>query len=150
MQIQLRVNGKEYKIFTTPHSMLYDELRKLGFCSVKRGCETGNCGICTVLIDGLPMLSCSLPAFRMEDKDIVTLEGVEQEAKKFATFLAREGADQCGFCSSGFILNVIYLKNTMSVFDEEKIKAHLANNLCRCTGYVGQMRAIRNYMEESL
>lgn len=148
MQLNLTINEKNYELHTTPDAMLYQELRKLGFCSVKRGCDTGNCGICTVLVDGLPMLSCTLPVFRMVGKKITTLEGVEDKVKEFAAYLSREGADQCGFCSSGFILNVLYLKETMKEFEEEKVKAHLANNLCRCTGYVSQMRAIEKYMEE--
>ena len=78
---------------------------------MKRGCETANCGLCTVLMDGRPVLSCSTLAARIEGKKIVTLEGMQREAQEFGSFLANEGAEQCGFCNPGFIMNVFAMLN---------------------------------------
>ena len=86
--------------------LLIDFLREKGCYSVKRGCETANCGLCTVLMDEKPILSCSMLAARIDGKKIVTLEGMQREAQEFGTFLANEGAEQCGFCNPGFIMNV--------------------------------------------
>ena len=92
------------------------------------------------------MLSCAVPALRAEGSEITTLEGVKEEAEEFGRFLAGEGAEQCGFCSPGFIMNVLAMKRELKEPDDRKIKEFLAGNLCRCTGYSGQMRAIRKYL----
>ena len=126
--------------------LLIDLVRQLGCYSVKRGCETSNCGLCTVLVDGKPVLSCSTPAARADGKDVVTLEGIEEEAAAFGRFLAGEGAEQCGFCSPGLIMNVLAMEKELSHPNEKEIKEYLAGNLCRCTGYMGQMRAIEKYL----
>ena len=128
--------------------MLLDLLRDMGCYSVKRGCDTTNCGLCTVLVDGKPSLSCAMPAARAEGKEIVTLEGLQEEAEDFGRFLAKEGAEQCGYCSPGFIMNVIAMMRELKDPSIEEIKEYLAGNLCRCSGYEGQMRAIQNYMKE--
>ena len=128
--------------------MLLDLLRDMGCYSVKRGCDTTNCGLCTVLVDGKPSLSCAMPAARAEEKEIVTLEGLQEEAEDFGRFLAKEGAEQCGYCSPGFIMNVIAMMRELKDPSIEEIKEYLAGNLCRCSGYEGQMRAIQNYMKE--
>ena len=128
--------------------MLLDLLRDMGCYSVKRGCDTTNCGLCTVLVNGKPSLSCAMPAARAEGKEIITLEGLQEEAVDFGRFLAKEGAEQCGYCSPGFIMNVIAMMRELKDPSIEEIKEYLAGNLCRCSGYEGQMRAIRNYMKE--
>ena len=128
--------------------MLLDLLRDMGCYSVKRGCDTTNCGLCTVLVNGKPSLSCAMPAARAEGKEIVTLEGLQEEAEDFGRFLAKEGAEQCGYCSPGFIMNVIAMMRELKDPSIEEIKEYLAGNLCRCSGYEGQMRAIQNYMKE--
>ena len=128
--------------------MLLDLLRDMGCYSVKRGCDTTNCGLCTVLVDGKPSLSCAMPAARAEGKEIVTLEGLQEEAEDFGRFLAKEGAEQCGYCSPGFIMNVIAMMRELKDPSIEEIKEYLAGNLCRCSGYEGQMRAIQSYMKE--
>lgn len=147
MKIRLWINQKEYQDDIAPDTLLLDYLRAKGCYSVKRGCDTSNCGLCTVWLEGKPVLSCSVLAVRADQQQVVTLEGVQKEATHFGGFLAQEGADQCGFCSPGFIMTVLAMKKELKNPSEEDIKAYLAGNLCRCTGYMGQMRAIKRYME---
>ena len=147
MLITVTVNGKKYTDEIAPDLVLLDYLRRKGCYSVKRGCETSNCGLCTVLMDGKPVLSCSVPALRAEGKKIVTLEGMQKEAEEFGSFLADEGAEQCGFCNPGFIMNIFAMERELSDPTEEEIKEYLAGNLCRCSGFVGQTRSIRKYLE---
>lgn len=111
MNINFWLNGVNRHAEISPDTLLIDFLRKQGCFSVKRGCETANCGLCTVLMDGRPVLSCSTLAARIEGKKIVTLEGMQREAQEFGSFLANEGAEQCGFCNPGFIMNVFAMLN---------------------------------------
>ncbi|MDD2494766.1 MAG: (2Fe-2S)-binding protein [Tissierellia bacterium] len=148
MEINLWINGKEFKDDVLPDTVLIDFIRSKGFYSVKRGCETSNCGLCTVLMDGKPILSCSTLALRGNGHDITTIEGIEEEALEFGGFMADQGAEQCGFCSPGFIMTVIAMKNELTNPSEEEIKNYLNGNLCRCTGYMGQLRAIKKYLEK--
>lgn len=148
MEVKFQLNGKPAAADIEPDCMLLDLLRDMGCYSVKRGCDTTNCGLCTVLVDGKPSLSCAMPAARAEEKEIVTLEGLQEEAEDFGRFLAKEGAEQCGYCSPGFIMNVIAMMRELKDPSIEEIKEYLAGNLCRCSGYEGQMRAIQNYMKE--
>ena len=148
MEVKFQLNGKPAAADIEPDCMLLDLLRDMGCYSVKRGCDTTNCGLCTVLVDGKPSLSCAMPAARAEEKEIVTLEGLQEEAADFGRFLAKEGAEQCGYCSPGFIMNVIEMMRELKDPSIEEIKEYLAGNLCRCSGYEGQMRAIQNYMKE--
>ena len=145
MNIQVKINGKMVKSEVEADLLLIDYLRDNGCLSVKRGCETSNCGLCTVLVDGKPVLSCSTLAARVDGKKVTTLEGLEKEAGKFGEFLADQGSEQCGFCSPGFIMNVLAMENELEDPTDEEIKEYLAGNLCRCTGYMGQLRAIKNY-----
>lgn len=149
MEIKLWINNKEIKDDILPDTILLDFLRSHGYYSVKRGCETSNCGLCTVLIDGKPILSCSALALRAKGKQVTTIEGIESEALEFGEFMADEGAEQCGFCSPGFIMSVIAMKNELTNPSEDEIKNYLEGNLCRCTGYMGQLRAIKKYLEKS-
>ena len=98
MNISFWLNGVNCHEEVEPDTLLIDLLRKKGCLSVKRGCETANCGLCTVLMDDRAVLSCSTLAARIEGKKIVTLEGMQREAKEFGSFIANEGAEQCGFC----------------------------------------------------
>ena len=148
MEVKFLLNGKPAAADIEPDCMLLDLLRDMGCYSVKRGCDTTNCGLCTVLVDGKPSLSCAMPAARAEGKEIVTLEGLQEEAEDFGRFLAKEGAEQCGYCSPGFIMNVIAMMRELKDPSIEEIKEYLAGNLCRCSGYEGQMRAIQSYMKE--
>lgn len=146
MEVKFILNGKQACVEAAGDTILLDVLRELGCHSVKCGCETTNCGLCTVWIDGKSRLSCSILAASVEGQEVTTLEGVKEEAEEFGTFLANEGAEQCGFCSPGFIMNVLSMVRELEDPDTEEIKEYLAGNLCRCTGYMGQLRAIRKYL----
>ena len=110
MQITMMINGQRITDDIKPDMLLLDFLRAHGCYSVKRGCETSNCGLCTVWLDGKPILSCSMLAVRCDGHAVTTLEGVEQEAHEFADYMAKQGAEQCGFCSPGLIMNVLAMK----------------------------------------
>lgn len=150
MQVQIKVNGKLIKDDVSCDLLLIDFLRNHGCYSVKRGCETSNCGLCTVWMDVKPVLSCSILAVRANNHSIMTLEGLQKEAKVFADFMANEGAEQCGFCSPGLIMNVLAMEKELKNPSEEEIKNYLAGNLCRCTGYMAQMRAITKYLNRGV
>ena len=147
MNIKFWLNGIQRQEEIDPGMLLIDFLREKGCYSVKRGCETANCGLCTVLMDEKPILSCSMLAARIDGKKIVTLEGLQKEAEEFGDFLANEGAEQCGFCNPGFIMNVIAMLRELEEPDEEQIKEYLAGNLCRCSGFVGQTRSILKFLD---
>ena len=148
MEIKLTLNGKSLEASIAPDLLLIDFLRDQGCLSVKRGCETSNCGLCTVLLEDLPVLSCSTLAARADGKRVDTLEGLQEEAEEFVTFIADQGAEQCGFCNPGFVMNTIALLRENPDPTDEEIKAYLAGNLCRCTGYAGQLRGIRSYLDQ--
>lgn len=147
MIVEFILNGKKAEADIKEDMILMDVLRELGCSSVKCGCETTNCGLCTVWIDGRSRLSCSVLGASVHGKEITTLEGVKEEAEEFGAFLAAEGAEQCGFCSPGFIMNVLAMLQELSHPSIEEIKEYLSGNLCRCSGYMGQLRAIQKYME---
>ena len=147
MKINFWLNGAKKEEEIRPDTMLLEFLRNLGCYSVKRGCETANCGLCTVLVDDKPMLSCSVLAARVDGRKVVTMEGLQDEAKEFGTFLANEGAEQCGFCNPGFIMNVLAMEKELKNPDEEDIKEYLSGNLCRCSGYMSQLRAVKKYLD---
>ena len=146
MKMDFWLNNVHREAEVQPDTLLLDLLRQMGCFSVKRGCETANCGLCTVLLEGHPVLSCSMLALRVQGKKVVTLEGMEKEAQEFGAFLAGEGAEQCGFCNPGFIMNVFAMLNELPDPDEEQIREYLAGNLCRCSGFVGQTRSILKYL----
>ena len=140
MKINFFLNGKKVQEEIAPDLLLLDLLRQKGCYSVKRGCETANCGLCTVLMDEKPVLSCSMLAARADGKKIVTLEGMQEEAKEFGGFLADEGAEQCGFCNPGFIMNIFAMLKELENPTEEQINEYLAGNLCRCSGFMGRQK----------
>ena len=146
MLIHIFINGEKRKIHCSPDDMLMDVLRDAGYKSVKCGCDTTSCGLCTVWLEGVPVLSCSVPAARCNNKNVTTLEGVQDEAGVIGSLLVDEGADQCGFCSPGLIMNIIAMKKELVDPTEEDIKHYLAGNLCRCTGYMSQLHAVKKYM----
>lgn len=147
MEIKIVLNGKSITDFIEPDSVLIDFLRDHGCYSVKRGCDTSNCGLCTVLMDDKPVLSCSMLTARANGHKIYTLEGLQEEASDFIDFIADQGADQCGFCNPGLVMNTIALLRENPNPTDDEIKAFLAGNLCRCSGYDGQLRGIRSYLD---
>lgn len=149
MEIQFTLNGKMVSADVAADTRLLDLLREKGCYSVKCGCETSNCGLCTVWMDQKPVLSCSVLAMRAEEHEITTLEGVQEQAKELGSFLAAEGADQCGFCSPGLIMNVLAMERELESPTEEEVLEYLSGNLCRCTGYMAQMRAITKYLNRA-
>ena len=147
MKLTVFVNEKKHIVQILPDTTLFELLRNLGYLSVKRGCGTSNCGLCTVWLEGQPVLSCSVLAPRVNEKHITTLEGVSEEMQELTKFFAAEGAEQCGYCSPGLLMTVLAMKRELQHPTESEIKAYLSGNLCRCTGYMSQMRAIQRYME---
>ena len=146
MKIDMMLNGRKVIDDIPADTVLLDWLRAKGCLSVKRGCETANCGLCTVVMDGHPILSCGTLAARASGHTITTLEGLQDEARAFASFMAAQGADQCGFCTPGFVMNVLAMERELHNPTEAEIRAYLAGNLCRCTGFVSQHRAIAAWL----
>ena len=128
MEIKLKLNGKTIIASVEADTVLLDFLREKGCLSVKRGCDTSNCGLCTVLMDGKPILSCSTLAVRAGGHEIHTLEGLREEAADFVGFIADQGADQCGFCNPGFVMNTIALLRENPNPTDDEIRAFLADN----------------------
>ncbi len=147
MQITCQINKMEIVRDIEPDLLLIDFVRALGFKSVKRGCDTSNCGLCTVWVDEKPVLSCSVLAARVNHKSVTTLEGMEEEAIAVGRFFAGQGAEQCGFCSPGLIMNILAMKKEFKNPTTDEIKQYLAGNLCRCSGYESQLRAVKNYFD---
>ena len=147
MEIKLILNGKPVIASIRPDTLLIDFVRSQGCYSVKRGCETAKCGLCTVLMDGKPVLSCSMLAARADGHKIQTLEGLQEEASDFIGFIADQGADQCGFCNPGFVMNTVALLRENPDPSDDEIRAFLAGTLCRCSGYEGQLRGIRAFLD---
>lgn len=159
MKIHMWLNERKIERDIEPDMMLLDFVRKEGCYSVKRGCETSNCGLCTVWMDKKLVLSCAVPAARADGHHITTLEGVSDRAKEFGAYLANQGGEQCGFCNPGFIMNVLAMEDELEQKDKKDIAEeadresfileYLAGNLCRCSGYESQLRAIKAYLERT-
>lgn len=147
MEIKLKLNGRAVTAAVEADTTLFDLLREKGCYSVKCGCETSNCGLCTVFLDEVPVLSCSVLAARADGHAVTTLEGLQEEAADFVGFIADQGADQCGFCNPGFVMNTIALLRENPDPTDDEIRGYLAGNLCRCSGYEGQLRGIRAYLD---
>lgn len=147
MKISFWLNGIYRQEEAAPDLLLLDFLREKGCFSVKRGCETANCGLCTVLVEDRPVLSCSVLAVRIDGRHVVTMEGMQKEAQEFGSFLAGEGAEQCGFCNPGFIMNVFAMLKELKDPTEEEILEYLSGNLCRCSGFVSQTKSILKFLK---
>ena len=147
MELKFTLNNKPVAVSIQPDKLLIDLLREKGCLSVKRGCETSNCGLCTVFLDDTPVLSCSMLAARVEGRSVKTLEGLQEEASEFVGFIADQGAEQCGFCNPGFVMNTIALLRENPDPTDQEIMSFLSGNLCRCSGYEGQLRGIRAYLD---
>ena len=147
MQIALTLNGAELSEDVRPDMTLFDFCRAHGYKSVKCACETSNCGLCTVLLDGEPVLSCSVLMARVDGHAVTTLEGMRDGRRELlARCLAEEGAEQCGFCAPGLEMAVLAMDAAHPDADDETIRRYLSGNLCRCSGYASQMRAIRRFL----
>ena len=142
--IQLKVNGQNFEVDVEPTARLLDVLRDLGFVGVKEGCGTGECGACTVLLNGKSVLSCLLFAVQADGKEITTVEGLAHGNKLHPVQEAfiEHGAVQCGYCIPGFIMSSVYLLNNNPKPTREEIREELSGNLCRCTGYVKIIEAV--------
>jgi carbon-monoxide dehydrogenase small subunit len=146
-QIRLRVNGFEYDVLVMPHWTLLDVLREeIGLTGTKKGCDKGECGACTVIISGQAILSCMVLAIQAQGKEILTIEGLSRGGKLDAVqdAFVKYGAIQCGFCTPGMIMTSRALLDKNPHPSEEEIKKALSGNLCRCTGYMKILEAVRN------
>ena len=143
MELKFELNGKNIATEVEVDSLV---LRSLGGASVKRGGESSNCGLCTVFVDDKPVLSCSVLAARVAGRKVTTLEGLQDEAADFGAFIADQGAEQCGFCNPGLMMNAIAMFRENPHPTEEEILSYLSGNLCRCSGYEGQLRGIQSYL----
>ena len=150
MEITMILNGRKLTASVQPDTTLLDFVRAHGCASVKCGCETSGCGLCTVFLDDKPILSCSYLAVRADGHRVTTLEGLQDEAAEFVGFIADQGAEQCGFCNPGFVMNTIALLRENPDPTDDEIRAYLAGNLCRCSGYEGQTRGIRAYLNAKM
>lgn len=146
MEVTLTLNGKRITRSVDADMALLDFVRNEGCYSVKRGCDTSNCGLCTVFLDDKPVLSCSVLVARADGHRVTTMEGLQKEAAEFGAFIADLGAEQCGFCNPGMIMNALALFRENPEPSEDEIKEYLAGNLCRCSGYEGQLRGIQSFI----
>ena len=148
--VSFRLNGKAVNLLTDPLLSVADLLReKLQLTGTKKGCEEGECGSCTILLNGAPVCSCILLSGQLEGTEVVTIEGLDDpvsEAVK-SSFIA-EGAVQCGFCTPGLIVSTVYLLRKNSRPAEDEIRKTIAGHICRCTGYVKVVRAIQKAAEK--
>jgi aerobic-type carbon monoxide dehydrogenase small subunit (CoxS/CutS family) len=152
-QVRLQVNGFAYDLLIRPHWTLADVLRdELGLTGTKKGCDKGECGACTVIVDGEAILSCLVLAIQMQGKRILTIEGLSQEGRLDALqdAFVQYGAIQCGYCTPGMIMTASALLSKNSRPSEEEIKKALSGNLCRCTGYVKIIEAVKKASIQAL
>jgi len=144
MRIHLTVNGAERMWDVAPGDTLLDVLRREGFVGVKKGCGTGDCGACTVLLNGRAVNACLVLAVKAEGHTVVTIEGVAQGGRLHPVQEAflEAGAVQCGYCTPGMVLSAVSLLSHNPDPSEAEIREAISGNLCRCTGYVKQIAAI--------
>ncbi len=142
--LRLRVNGEDYEVFIDPWRTLVSVLREdLGLTGTKEGCNTGNCGVCTVLIDGKAVKSCLVLAFQAQGKDILTIEELGKDGlHPLQQAFIDHFAIQCGFCTPGMIVASKALLDENPDPSEDEVKLGLSGNLCRCTGYVKIVEAV--------
>ena len=148
--IEMRVNGRRHEVAVEPSKLLLDTLREnLALTGCKRGCDDSSCGACTVLVDEVPMLACTLLAISCEGQEITTVEGISKHGSLAAIQKAYGdwGGAQCGYCTPGFMMTVKHLLSENSDPTEQEIKAALSGNLCRCTGYSQMYQAVKAAIE---
>lgn len=149
-KISMVVNGKAYSLEVDIRESLLEVLRnRLHFTGVKQGCSVGECGACTVLIDGLPVNSCIYLAVWADGRKITTIEGVSKEGElsKVQQAFVDEGAVQCGFCTPGLVLTATALTESGRKYSDEEIKREISGHLCRCTGYNKIFNAVKRALE---
>lgn len=145
--ITMTVNGNRIEVGVGDEETLLETLRqRLGLTGTKQGCDLGDCGSCTVLLDGKPVLSCLTLAADAQGREIVTIEGLSQgeELHPVQRAFHEAGAVQCGFCTPGMVLTAKALLDVNPTPDRETIRGALSGNLCRCTGYVKIVNAVEN------
>ena len=150
--IELKINGDNYEVLVSPNNTLLEVLRdKLGLMGTKQGCDLGSCGACTVLINGEAYLSCLMLAMDAVDKEIMTIEGIEQDGHlhPLQTAFVEKGGIQCGFCTPGMILTAKTILDEEEHPTEDTIKKKMAGNLCRCTGYKKIIEAVMSVDEQT-
>lgn len=148
----MTVNGNEVEVSVDPAAMLVDVLREdLQLLGTKIGCREGECGACTILMDGMTVNSCMVPALKAQGRTILTIEGVgtHNHPHPLQTTFAEEGAVQCGYCTPGFVMSAYALLQKNPTPSEEQIREAIAGNLCRCTGYVRIIDAIKKVAEST-
>ena len=148
MLVSFYLNNTLVKYDVEPNEYLASSLRKHGVKSIKIGCNETSCGSCTLLIEGKPVMSCGVLTASIEGKHITTVEGIQEEAKKIAYYFGEEGADQCGFCNTGYALVIYALKKELNNPTDDEIKDYIVGNLCRCSGLQSQLNAIKAYLKE--
>lgn len=147
MEVNLIINHTHYSYLAKADEYLLDTLRSLGFLSVKRGCDTSSCGVCSIIVNNKLVPSCSYLTIRANGQSILTVEGIQEEAREIAEFITAEGVEQCGFCSPGHVMAIHALRQAIKNPTLKDIKHYLAGNMCRCSGYEGQHRAIKKLLE---
>jgi carbon-monoxide dehydrogenase small subunit len=146
-EIDLNVNGEMFTILVSPQKTLLEVLREdLDLTGTKEGCSEGECGVCTVLLDGVPVRSCLLLAVDVRGRHVTTVEGLAQGEKlhPIQNAFIEQGAIQCGFCTPGMILSAKALLDSTSSPSEDEIRVAISGNLCRCTGYQKIVKAIQS------
>jgi len=153
-QVHCTINGKEVEKMVDVRASLTDMLRnEYSLTSVKKGCEVGECGACTVLIDGEAFNSCIYLAVWAEGKNIQTLEGLlspDGELSDVQQAFVEETAIQCGFCTPGFIMTTVEIVNSKKLYTDDELRKLLSGHLCRCTGYENILRAVKKVMYRRL
>ena len=145
--IKLKINGKEQETAVDDRESLLDTLRRLGFTSVKKGCEVGECGACTVLVNGEAIDSCIYLSMWADGKRIMTVEGLKGPNGEKA--FIEEAAVQCGFCTPGLIMSAVEIVGTGKKYNREELKKLISGHLCRCTGYENILNAMERIVEET-
>jgi carbon-monoxide dehydrogenase small subunit len=144
--LTMRVNGEDVSIHIEPDALLLDVLRdQLALMGTKEACGQGECGACTVLLDGEPVTSCLVPALKAQGREVVTVEGLAsgQELHPLQKAFIEHGAVQCGYCTPGMLMSAKALLDTNPHPTDQEIKEAISGNLCRCTGYVKIVEAIK-------
>ena len=148
IELSFKLNGNTVKVAVGPGTLLIDLLREtFGLTGTKAGCREGECGACTVLVDGEPYNSCLMPAFKVQGRDVTTIEGLQKadgSLDPIQEAFMEVGAAQCGFCTPGMIMNAKALLSSNRNPDEIEIRKALSGVLCRCTGYRKIVQAVKN------